>query len=68
MTGVIAYLACVIATAGVLCCHHGEGPPPGAHLLARALRRRHRPAWARGPVRARRYARRTRPDNYRRAA
>ncbi|WP_328425971.1 hypothetical protein [Streptomyces sp. NBC_00443] len=59
MTGVAAYLACVIAIAAAVCCHQGEGAPPGAHLVARFLRRR-RPAWARGPVRARQLARRTR--------
>ncbi|MFI8300023.1 hypothetical protein ACIGCZ_29265 [Streptomyces nigra] len=68
MTGVIAYLACVTVTTAWLCGHHGEGLPPGTRLLARALRWRHRPAWARGPIRAHRYARRTRPDHYRRAA
>ncbi|MEV1079907.1 hypothetical protein AB0I98_16920 [Streptomyces sp. NPDC050211] len=61
MTGVAAYLTCVIATTAVMCCHHGEGTPPGAHPVARAVRR-HRPAWARGPYRARQLARRTRQE------
>ncbi|MCD7440270.1 hypothetical protein K4B79_18825 [Streptomyces lincolnensis] len=56
MTGVIAYLAMVIPVAALLCCHQGEGAPPGARALVRVLRRP-RPSWAVGPVRARRYAR-----------
>lgn len=61
MTAVIAYMVWVIVAAALLCAHQGEGPPPGARTLARALRRP-RPAWARGPITARTYARRTRQE------
>jgi len=61
MTAVIAYLAMVVGGAAVLCAHQGEGPPPGARALARAVRRPG-PAWARGPLTARTYARRTRQE------
>ncbi|WP_432041447.1 hypothetical protein [Streptomyces cadmiisoli] len=39
MTAVIAYLASVIAVTAVMCCHQGEGAPPGARRIARAIRR-----------------------------
>jgi hypothetical protein len=61
MTGVAAYLTCVITLAAVLCCHHGEdGRTAGRHALRTVHRRR--PAWARGPVAARRFAHRLRQE------
>ncbi|MFM9602711.1 hypothetical protein [Streptomyces turgidiscabies] len=57
MTGVIPYMALVVSISALLCGHHGEDFPP----INRALRRRtRRPGWARGPYRARHYARRAR--------
>lgn len=64
MTGVAVYMAFVIACSAVICGHHGEGPPPGARRTVRAVRR-HRPAWARGPVRTRAYVRRLTPGRTR---
>jgi hypothetical protein len=53
MTGVVVYLFTVLALAAFLCCHQGEGAPPGLRWAIRTLRRP-RPSWAVGPVRARR--------------
>lgn len=61
MTAVIAYIALVIGGAALLCAHQNEGPPPGARRIARVLCQP-RPAWVRGPITARTYARRTRQE------
>jgi hypothetical protein len=39
MTGVAAYLTCVITLAAVLCCHHGEDGRTTGRTLLNALRR-----------------------------
>lgn len=62
MTGVAAYLTCVIAIAAILCCHHGEDGRTVGRATLRTVRRRG-PSWAYGPIRARRYAHRTRQDS-----
>lgn len=64
MTAVAAYMAMVIACAALLCGHQGEGAPPGVRRAIRAARR-HRPAWALGPARTRRYVRRLAPGRSR---
>ncbi|WP_213089726.1 hypothetical protein [Streptomyces tauricus] len=54
MTGVAAYLGCVIALSALLCGHQGQELPP--------LSRRPRPTWARSRSGARRHAHRTRQE------
>ncbi len=61
MTGVAVYLAVVVALAAWLCGHQGEGAAPGLRWSLRTLRHP-RPTWAHGPIRARHFARRTRPE------
>ena len=57
MTGVAAYLTCVITLAVVAA---EDGRTAGRHALRTVHRRR--PAWARGPVAARRFAHRLRQE------
>ncbi|MGW6009679.1 hypothetical protein [Streptomyces sp. NPDC055210] len=55
MTGVAAYVGCVMAMSALLCGHQGQELP--------RIARRRSPAWARSPSGARRYAHRTRQES-----